>query len=265
MTYRRHMPRLALFLAALVGLVAVLVLSQATAQAQEPLRDRQSFEITLVGNVGSVYGYRQLPGGGSGTVIGTLDPSEFTILGATYRVIRAEQNRQTNEVLFAISPCPSSWEMESFEIGGTAMDQFAGRGACSGNIATWTQTGVTTSVIPSTGSVGFDLEARPLFVTTTSPGDDGGQRGAGLKDTICLMPNTILGEGACTPIAVFIPPVVAVAFLLAAGVRHPMVLSGVGIVVLTGMAALMIPGPIMIVGFVVASAGVGGLLLLLKR
>ena len=49
------------------------------------------------------------------------------------------------------------------------------------------------------------------------------------------------------------------------GVTNPLVLSGTGLVTMAGMAALMAPGPLMIAGFVLASLGVGALLLLVRR
>ena len=101
-------------------------------------------------------------------MLGTLDPAESKVLGATFRVIRAEHNRETGEVLFAITSCPSSLEMASFEMDGTPMDQFNGRGSCSGNVATWTQAGVTDDVTPDSGSVGVDMVAESLFVNTAT-------------------------------------------------------------------------------------------------
>ena len=97
-------------------------------------------------------------------------------------------------MLFAVTPCPSSWEMTSFEMDGTPMDQFNGRGSCSGNVATWTQAGVTDDVTPDSGSVGVNMVAESLFINTAAPGADGGQiqRGTGLKATICMMPDAIL-------------------------------------------------------------------------
>ena len=79
-----------------------------------------------MGSMGDIYGFRQLSGGGSRAVLGNLDPAEFNVLGATFRVIRAEHNRETGEVLFAITSCPSSLEMASFEMDGTPMTSSMG-------------------------------------------------------------------------------------------------------------------------------------------
>ena len=103
-------------------------------------------------------------------------------------------------------------------------------------------------------------------VTTADPSEGMGHRRGSIRGTICALPDTILGESACIPLMLFVPPLVVVgSLLLVVGVTNPLVLSGAGFVTMAGMAALMAPGPLMIVGFVLASLGVGAALLLVRR
>ena len=88
----------------------------------------------------------------------------------------------------------------------------------------------------------------------------------GLRGTICGLPDFILGEDACVPLMIFIPPVAIVGFLFTiGGVRNPMVLSGAGIITMAGMSALILPGPIMVLGFIAAAIGVTALMILVRR
>ena len=55
------------------------------------------------------------------------------------------------------------------------------------------------------------------------------------------------------------------ATLFAVGIRHPIGLAGSGIVTMTGFGALLMPGPIMVLGFILASGGVLAGVMMLKR
>ena len=88
----------------------------------------------------------------------------------------------------------------------------------------------------------------------------------GLRGMICGLPDYTLGPGACAPLLIFASPLaVTGGMFLVAGVRNPMILSGAGLVSMSAMAAVVMPAPIMIAGFVVASLGVTAMLLLLRR
>ena len=87
----------------------------------------------------------------------------------------------------------------------------------------------------------------------------------GLRGVICSLPAYTLGPGACAPLLIFTSPLAVVGGAFAAGVRNPMILSGAGLVSMSAMAAVVMPAPIMIAGFVVASLGVTATLLLLRR
>ena len=87
-----------------------------------------------------------------------------------------------------------------------------------------------------------------------------------LKRTICAMPDMVLGPGACVPMVVILSPLIAVIMMFTLfGIKNPMVLSGVGMVVMIFMSAIIMPTPIMIGGFIVAAFGVGVWLLILRR
>ncbi len=88
----------------------------------------------------------------------------------------------------------------------------------------------------------------------------------GLRSTICSLPSAILDPGACAPLMIFGAPLAVIAgMFLVGGVRNPMILAGAGLVAMSGMSAIVLPSPIMIAGFVVASLGVTATLLLLRR
>ena len=64
---------------------------------------------------------------------------------------------------------------------------------------------------------------------------------------------------------VFVPPLVVVGVAFAVGATNPLVPTAIGVVAMTGMAAIVLPGPLMILGFVLAAAGSGAGLLMLRR
>lgn len=96
-------------------------------------------------------------------------------------------------------------------------------------------------------------------------GEIGRTQGTSLKSTICALPDIILGEGLCGPVMIFIPTITIVVVLFAFGVVNPIILAGAGFVVFTGMSVLMLPGPVMIAGFVIASLGTTAALILFKK
>ena len=80
---------------------------------------------------------------------------------------------------------------------------------------------------------------------------------------ICSLPDLILSKNACGPLMVFTPPLVLVGSLFGvAGIRNPMILSGAGLVTMSAMSAIVLPGPVMVIGFVVASVGTTAALIL---
>ena len=112
------------------------------------------------------------------------------------------------------------------------------------------------------------LTFESIFVSKDRGAGEGSQRHerGTIKGTMCALPDMILGEAACVPLMIFIPPVVMIVTLLGVfKMTNPIMLGGVGLITMTGMSVIMAPGPIMIAGFIVASGGVGVAMLMIRR
>ena len=143
-------------------------------------------------------------------------------------------------------------------------------GVCSERTMTWTVTEPSGSGTPmnaigsNQGHIGIDMQLKSAFINTETI--EGGHKRGTLKDTICALPDTILVEGACAPIAVFIPMLIVVSILLTVfSVKNPMIIAGAGIVTMTLMGAIVTPGPIMIIGFVLSALGMSAVVIMIKR
>ena len=103
----------------------------------------------------------------------------------------------------------------------------------------------------------------------TRCGDTTAVRGRDIKDASIpqyLVCNVVQfhRQGACRPLPTFTPALTLVDPPFAAGVRQPYLLGGVGVTVMAGMSSLVQPTPAMIVGFVIAAAGMEATMLLSK-
>ena len=86
-----------------------------------------------------------------------------------------------------------------------------------------------------------------------------------LRDTICQPLDSKLGPGACSATVVFLVPLAVFGGMWVGGIRHPFALSGGAVVGMCGAAALVFPSVIMVTGFLIAAAGAGAGMLVLKR
>ena len=136
----------------------------------------------------------------------------------------------------------------------------------------WVVDGVPTDAIQSGhGAIRVTFNVKSITITRSTVVEDTGAGGIwserkGLRGMICALPSAILGDGACAPLVIFTAPIAVIGgMFMVGGVRNPLVLSGAGLVAMSGMAALIAPAPVMIAGFVVASLGVTATLLLLRR
>ena len=86
-----------------------------------------------------------------------------------------------------------------------------------------------------------------------------------LRDTICQPLDSKLGPGACSATVIFLVPMAVAGGMWIGGVRHPMALSGGAAVGMCGAGALVFPNALMIGGFLIAAAGAGGGMLLIRR
>ena len=220
----------------------------------------------------------------TGDELGAVDKMTFEAFGATYTIVELTQTG--DELTIAVTPCPTTWEIDTLTLGepsegtGRSGDLVIGDSASEAqyltlessmcvNPNTWVVSGVPTNAMQrGHGSIGTKFRVRSLTTQRAGVGDDigGFSTGGGLKRTICALPDLFLGEGSCAPLMIFTPPLVVVASLFGvAGVRNPMILSGAGLVAMSAMSAIVLPGPVMVIGFVVASLGVTSTLLLLRR
>ena len=208
----------------------------------EPLRESVTFVISVTADTA------------------TVDPLAFTLFGVDYAVESlAEEDGVVSMVLRG--QCPAAYTAETLTIGSRELSPSQ---SCS-DTAELTLMADTQAGTLVDGSV-LTLTVVSDHVTTADPSEGMGHRRGSIRGTICALPDTILGESACIPLMLFVPPLVVVgSLLLVVGVTNPLVLSGAGFVTMAGMAALMAPGPLMIVGFVLASLGVGAALLLVRR
>ena len=216
--------------------------------------------------------------------LGSVDRTTFDAFGVTYTIVELTQTG--DELTISITPCPETWEIETLTLGepslgtGRSGDLVIEDSASEAqyltlesstcvNPNTWVVSGVPTNAMQrGHGSIGTKFRVRSLTTQRAGVGDDigGFSTGGGLKRTICALPDLFLGEGSCAPLMIFTPPLVVVASLFGvAGVRNPMILAGAGLVAMSAMSALVLPSPVMILGFVVASVGTTAMLLLLRR
>ena len=223
-------------------------------------------------------GFRRADAAGAGG-FGEVQPAELSAFGAVSSVVAVEQ--VGDELKLALSPCPDAWSL-----GGLTVTHRDGTDTpptssiltvdydCAGAVATWRATGIPlktmgdpTNASPDVAERGVTLYIYSRYITKEQPGGDGGGRHerSGLKATICALPDSILGEGYCGPLMVFLPPLILMGIMIAFGAHNPMVLGGVGMASMAGMGALVLPGPIMIVGFIIASLGaVAGVIMMRK-
>ena len=86
-----------------------------------------------------------------------------------------------------------------------------------------------------------------------------------LRDTICQPLDSKLGPGACSATVIFLVPMAVAGGMWIGGIRHPFALSGGAAVGMCGAGALVFPSALMIGGFLIAAAGAGGGMLLIRR
>ena len=218
-----------------------------------------------------------------GNALGAVDQNAFDAFGVAYTI--TELTRTGTELTIGITPCPQTWEIETLTLGppdlgtGRTTDVVIGDSADESSQLTleasscqnprvWIVTGVPTDAITvGNGKIATRFRVRSTTTQENRIVDDiGGPRGAGLKGTICALPSLVLGEGSCAPLMIFTPPLAVVGSMFGvAGVRNPLILAGAGLVSMSAMAAIVMPAPVMILGFVVASVGTTATLLLLRR
>ena len=222
------------------------------------------FMIITGNGGGGVRGYRE-------GEYGSVDPSnEIGIFGAPYELIQVSQSG--GNAILRLSPCPSNWTLLAIIVDTTQIK--LGYSGCNrdssssvdGMVATWTTNSAKGGTINKSGSIGvtLDLEFDVLPVDLDRLGPS--HERSGIRGTMCAPMDMILGESACTPLLVFVPPlIIAALLLLVFGVTNPMVLGGVSVATMAGMSAFMMPNPVLIIGFIIAAAGLGALMLLIRR
>ena len=225
---------------------------------------------------GSATGFRK---GEPSVGFGKADPDIISAFGAPFDVLAIQQTGM--DITLSLSPCPTTWEMHSMRIdeldpttmAPTSSVSIISLGyACSDRTATWTAAGVTEYAMGGTAAGGtindkkVTLRLQSLAIKSIGPETGTGVHRRGtLKDTVCALPEMILGDGFCGPLLIFIPPLMLIGIAFAFGVVNPVPLSAIGLVAFTGMAAIVLPGPIMVVGFILASAGAVAGMAILRR
>ena len=214
-------------------------------------------------------GYRAASAGVTG--VGSLTPGSFSFNGRTYTVTEIIWVDASDSIFVELGDCDQGEiVLASGQFDGVEYTYETDDACNSNNRHSW---GVAESVAVAPFGSGVThkvvLRIVPGPSSSESPpdrfGDPGGtHRGASLKDTICFLPDS-LGEGLCGPLMVFVPTLFSIGLMFSIGVRNPMWLAGAGIVVLAAMGAIVMPGPIMVIGFVVAAAGALALVMLFKR
>ena len=216
--------------------------------------------------------------------LGSVDRTTFDAFGVTYTIVELTQTG--DELTISVTPCPTTWEIASLTLGepslgtgrsgdlviGDSSDeasQLALDASVCSDSSRWVVDGVPTDAIQAGhGTIAAKFRVRSTNVAKSTIADDfkGLRSERGLRSTICSLPSAILGPGACAPLMIFGAPLAAIAgMFLVGGVRNSMILAGAGLVAMSGMSAIVLPSPIMIAGFVVASLGVTATLLLLRR
>ena len=230
-------------------------------------------EVNLVMVAGDVttsdLGYRAASPGVTG--VGSLTPGSFSFTGRTYTVSEIIWVDASDSIFVELGACDQSgFVLASGQFDGVEYTYETDNACNSNNRHSWGVT-ETVAVAPFGSGVSHNVALRivPGPSSAVSPPDrfrapGMTHRGASLKDTICFLPDS-LGQGLCGPLMVFIPTLFAVGLMFSIGVRNPMWLAGAGVVVLAAMGAIVMPGPIMVIGFVVAAAGAVALVMLFKR
>ena len=216
--------------------------------------------------------------------LGSVDRTTFDAFGVTYTIVELTQTG--DELTISVTPCPTTWEIASLTLGapsegtgrpdevviGDSSDEASqltlDASVCSGSSRRVVDGVPTDAIQAGHGTIAAKFRVRSTTVAKSAIADDfkGLRSERGLRSTICSLPSAILGPGACAPLLIFASPLaVTGGMFLVAGVRNPMILSGAGLVSMSAMAAVVMPAPIMIAGFVVASLGVTAMLLLLRR
>ena len=230
-------------------------------------------EVNMVMVAGDVttsdLGYQAARPGVTG--VGSLTPGSFSFSGKTYTVTEIIWVDASDRIFVELGACDQSKiVLASGQFDGVEYTYESHNACNSDNNHSW---GVTETVAVAPFGSGFShnvaLRIVPGPSSAVSPPDrfrapGMTHRGASLKDTICFLPDS-LGEGLCGPLTVFVPTLFAVGLIFSMGVRNPMWLAGAGIVVMAGMGAIVMPGPIMVIGFVVAAAGALALVMLFRR
>ena len=216
--------------------------------------------------------------------LGSVDRTTFDAFGTSYVVVELSQT--ADNLTIHVTPCPTTWEIASLTLGapsegtgrpdevviGDSSDEASqltlDASVCSDS-SRWVVDGVPTDAIQAGhGTIAATFRVRSTNVAKSAIADDfkGLRSERGLRSTICSLPSAILGPGACAPLMIFGAPLAVIGgMFLVGGVRNPMILAGAGLVAMSGMSALVLPSPVMIAGFVVASLGVTATLLLLRR
>ena len=259
------------------GGTSAINFSTASPDAAAITQDFPNIQLTPgVSDPSGASGYRAPIDQSDGTTapgFGSIDPSSaINVLGLDYRIERLEQT--SGDVVFRLSgACPLSWTLDTFTVAGYLIP--FGSVVCSDiNEATFFAVGITPDTLAG-GTKGVSIKVASIHVTSPRPigrpeggagGGLGGHQRGTFKGTICALPDNILGSAACAPLMVFTPPIVLVVILLVVfSVTNPMILGAVGLTAMAGMALIVIPGPVMIIVFVLASAGTGAVMLLLRR
>ena len=214
-------------------------------------------------------GYRAVRPGVTG--VGSLTPGSFSFNGRTYTVTEIIWVDASDSIFVELGDCDQSEiVLASGQFDGVEYTYETDNACNSNNSHSW---GVTETVAVAPFGSGFSHDVALRIVpgpsSTEAPPDRFAppgmtHRGRSLKDTICFRPDS-LGQGLCGPLMVFIPTIFSIGLMFSMGVRNPMWLSGAGIVVMAGMGAIVMPGPIMVLGFVVAAAGALALVMLFRR
>ena len=216
--------------------------------------------------------------------LGSVDRTTFDAFGTSYVVVELSQT--ADNLTVHVTPCPTTWEIASLTLG--APSEGTGRpdevvigddaseasqltldaSVCSDS-SRWVVDGVPTDAIQAGhGTIAATFRVRSINVAKSAIADDfkGLRSERGLRGTICSLPSAILGPGACASLMISTAPLAVIAgVFLVGGVRNPMILAGAGLVAMSGMSAIVLPSPVMILGFVVASVGTTATLLLLRR
>ena len=269
-----------------VTLVVVAFLSTAdptVAQSQDDMLTHDTEPVVVhPEEAGGTVGYS------AADFLGSVSPGTFDAFGVAFGIAEISQ---TGDVLTVrVAPCVQSWEIAAIVleppslstgrtaevmVGDTPVQAGALRVAaasCDGEATRWAVPGVSVDTLEAGhGSIAVVFTVRSLTTTRTNIAEDSGFGGVlaqrrGLREMVCALPDNLLGVGACFPLMTFSASLAVIGGLfLVGGVRNPLILGGSGLVAMSGMAAIIAPAPILILGFAAAAVGVTSLLLLLRR